>query len=138
VVDDHEMLRRQICTVLKSEPGLEVIEQACSGSEAIQKAKKYQPNVVLLDISIPEINGLMAAPMIKRVAPSAEILIVTSHDSLCILREAFAAGVRGFLIKTDISSELIPAVRQVYSRQRYVSKRLRTAALDPIHGEAAS
>jgi two-component system, NarL family, response regulator NreC len=124
--------------VLGTDPGLEVVDQACSGSEAIQKAEKHQPNVVLLDISIPEINGLMAAPMIRKVAPGAEILIVTSHDNLFFVREAFAAGVRGFLIKTDISSELIAAVRQVYSKQKFVSRKLRTAALDPIHGEAAS
>jgi DNA-binding NarL/FixJ family response regulator len=138
VVDDHEILRRHICTVLGTQPGLDVVAEACSGPEAIQKAEQHQPNVVLLDISIPEINGLMAAPLIKKVAPSAEILIVTSHDNLFFVREAFAAGVRGFLIKTDISSDLIPAVRQVHLKRQFVSKKLRAAALGPIHGEVAS
>ncbi len=124
VVDDHELVRRGICNLLSLEDDLHVVGQASSGYEAIRKAEEYQPDVVLLDISIPELNGLMAAPLIKKFAPRTEILMVTNHDNPFFVREAFVVGARGFLIKSDIAQELIRAVRQVYSKKKFVSKNL--------------
>ena len=121
VVDDHEILRRNICNLLMTETDLDVVSQASTGREAVARAEQHQPHVVVMDISMPELNGLAAAPLIKKVAPSAEILIVTGHATPSVLREAFGAGARGFLSKNDIATDLIQAVRAVYSQQQFLS-----------------
>ena len=121
VVDDHEILRRSICNLLMTEIDLDIVSQASTGREAVARAEQHQPHVVVMDISMPELNGLAAAPLIKKVAPSAEILIVTGHATPSVLREAFGAGARGFLSKNDIATDLIQAVRAVHSQQQFLS-----------------
>lgn len=121
VVDDHEILRRNICNLLMTEMDLDVVSQASTGREAVARAEQHQPHVVVMDISMPELNGLAAAPLIKKVAPSAEILIVTGHATPSVLREAFGAGARGFLSKNDIATDPIQAVRAVHSQQQFLS-----------------
>ncbi len=91
---------------------------------------------MLLDLNLPELNGLLAAPLIKKVAPNTEILVVTSHHSMFFVRAAFKAGARGFLSKEDIYPELVSAVRQVHARQRYVGKNASVGAADLVVGEA--
>ena len=121
VVDDHEILRRNICNLLMTEMDLDVVSQASTGREAVARAEQHQPHVVVMDISMPELNGLAAAPLIKKVAPSAEILIVTGHTTPSVLQEAFGAGARGFLSKDDIATDLIQAVRAVHSQKQFLS-----------------
>jgi two-component system nitrate/nitrite response regulator NarL len=137
IVDDHELVRRHIVTVLTTEADLNVVDHPSDGHEAIRKAEEHQPDVVLLDLNLPELNGLIAAPLIKKAAPHAEILVVTSHHSLFFVRAAFRAGARGFLSKDDIYPELVSAVRQVHAKQRFVGKNTETGAVDVIVGEAA-
>lgn len=127
VADDAKVARDKICALLAACPEFEVVAQASSASEAIDHAKKYQPDVVLLDISMPDLNGLQASPIIKSAAPQAEIMIVTQHASPAFVREAFAVGVRGFLTKSDVGAELATAVTEVFSKREFVSKSLRAA-----------
>ena len=77
VVDDAQVVRKRLCLMLAAHPEILVVAEASSGSEAIEKAKQYQPDVVLLDIAMPELNGIQAAPLQKNVAPQTEILIAT-------------------------------------------------------------
>lgn len=121
LVDDHELVRRNLCRLL-SEPEFTVVSEAASGFEAVRMAQEHQPDVVVLDVSIPELNGLQAAPLIKKTAPAAEILFVTQFDNPFFVRMAFAAGGRGFLTKSDAGAELLTAVRAVYSKREFVSK----------------
>ena len=121
VVDDHAIVRRTLCALLGAQPGMQVVGEAADGLQAVRKAEQYQPDVVLLDIAIPEINGLHAAPLIKEVAPDSEILMVTQYEDGFFARHAFAAGARGFLTKTHATAELVAAVKQVYSKKRFVS-----------------
>jgi DNA-binding NarL/FixJ family response regulator len=121
VVDDHAIVRHALCALLGAEPGMEVVSEASDGLQAIRKAEEYQPDVVLLDVAIPEINGLHAAPLIKRAAPDAEILMVSQYEDRFFARHAFAAGARGFLTKTHATAELVGAVRQVFAKKRFVS-----------------
>ena len=100
---------------------LQVVGDASDGHEAIRKAEEYQPDVVLLDISIPELNGLQAAPLIIKAAKNTEILIVTNHEQPFVVREAFEAGAQGFLLKSDIAGEMVTAIRQVHQKNRFVS-----------------
>jgi len=136
VVDDHELVRRHICMVLSTERDLSVVEQAAGGHEAIRKAEEHQPDVVLLDLNLPELNGLLATPLIKKVAPNTEILVVTSHHSSFFVRAAFKAGARGFLSKEDIYPELVVAIRQVHAKQRFVGKNASMGATNLVVREA--
>jgi DNA-binding NarL/FixJ family response regulator len=132
VVDDHEVIRGKIAELLSTRQDFNVVGLACNGIEAVRKAKECQPDVVLLDISLPDLSGLQAAPLIKKAAPQVEILIITSYDSLFAVRAAFSAGARGFLPKAEISAELIAAVTDVYSKRQFISKNLRKSmACDP-------
>jgi len=130
LVDDHELVRRTFFDLLHAQPDLEVVGEAASAFEAIRKAEEHQPDVVLLDISIPELNGLQAAPLIKKVAPTAEILFVTQYDNPFFVREAFASGGRGFLTKMDAGSELLSAVRMVHLKRKFTSRSITKRALD--------
>jgi DNA-binding NarL/FixJ family response regulator len=128
VVDDHEIVRRCICEMLAGGSDIEVVCDASDGYEAVRKAGEFQPDVVLLDISIPELNGLQATPLIIQAAKNAQILIVTNHDQSFFVREAFGAGARGFLLKSDIPGELEAAIRQVHLKQRFVSRTLKESS----------
>lgn len=128
VVDDHELIRRRIVELLSAKPEFDIVGMAGNGLEAIKTAKQCQPDVVLMDISMPELNGIQAAPLVKKAAPQAEILMVTTHDDASFVREAFSAGARGFLMKSELPSELVPAVNDVFSKKRFISKKLMGAA----------
>ncbi len=90
-------------------------------------AKQHQPDVILLDISMPQLNGLAATPVIKQVAPNAKVLIVTEHESPAFVRQALVAGATGFLPKTDLGKELVMAVREVNKGGSFLSDRMRAA-----------
>lgn len=128
IVDDAPLIRERFCLMLAEHPEFEVVAEASNASEAIEKAKQYQPDVVLLDIAMPELNGLQATQMLKNVAPQTEILIVTQYDSHFIVGEAFAAGARGFLKKSDAGADLVKAVTDVFLKKQFLSKSLRATA----------
>jgi DNA-binding NarL/FixJ family response regulator len=116
LVDDHQLIRRNLCNLLATDPEFNVISQASSGFEAVRKAQECQPDVILLDVNIPDLNGLLAAPLLKKIEPDAEILFVTQYDNPFFVRQAFAAGARGFLTKSDAGAELLTAVPTGFSR----------------------
>ena len=126
VVDDHEVVRKHVCALLASQPDLEVTCEASDGFDAVRKAQANQPDVILLDISLPGLNGLQAAALIKDAAPGAQILFFSQHENPYFLREAFAVGGSGYVAKVD-AIELMTAIKAVHARQSYVSHRLRSA-----------
>jgi two-component system, NarL family, nitrate/nitrite response regulator NarL len=121
VVDDHELIRRNIRRLLASETDFDLIGEASTGREAIQQSREHQPDVILLDISLPELNGLAALPFIRQAAPNARVLMVTNQDDLDFARASFAGGACGFLPKSEIWPQLAFAIRQVYSSKRFFS-----------------
>lgn len=130
VVDDHELVRRNICQLLAGDPEFEVISEAATGAEAISKAGRYQPDVVLLDISLPELNGFRALGPILKVSPKSRVLMVSNHDEAAFVRESLAAGAHGFLSKTELSNFLLIAVRTVHANQRFIKPLPEEAAGD--------
>jgi DNA-binding NarL/FixJ family response regulator len=124
VVDDHDMVRRQLCLLLRAQPDLEVICEAVDGEAAIRRAGELHPDVILLDISLPGLDGFTTARHIREVAPEAEILFVSQHDTMQMVREAIRAGGRGYIVKLDIVSELVPAVHAVSEKKEFISARL--------------
>lgn len=125
VVDDHNLVRQTLCGFLNAEPDMEVVCEARGGLQAIRKAEKYQPDVVVLDIGIPELNGLNATPLIKQVAPNTEILVVSQYEDSFFARRAFAGGARGFITKTHVKAELIKAVKQVHAKKRFLGQQVK-------------
>jgi DNA-binding NarL/FixJ family response regulator len=124
VVDDHTVVRKLLCRLLKAEPDFTVIGEAVNGAEALLKAQELQPDVILLDISLPDVDGLTMAGKLREVVPATEILVVSDYNEGEI-EIAFSVGVRGYLLKSDAASELVGAVRTVNRKEQYRSKKLR-------------
>ncbi len=109
IVDDEKAVRSAVQKLLGTRAGWTVVGEATDGSEAVDKAKELQPDVVIMDVTMPQMNGLEATPEIKKVLPTAEVLIFTQHDSPQVLREAQKAGASGCLLKSQ-ATWLIAAV----------------------------
>jgi two-component system response regulator NreC len=124
VVDDHEVVRRAICSVLSSDPLLNVICQTADGEEGVRKAQEFQPDLVLLDISLPGISGIEAARRIRRVSPKSRIIFLSQHDSLQMVKDALNVGGHGYVAKIDAGPELLKAIRAVREGKQFVSQRI--------------
>ena len=121
--DDHAVARKTICALLRAEPDFAVICDVTNGADAVIHARQLQPDVVVLDISMPGMDGMEAARQIKRVAPKTEILFLTQHDELPTIRQAFGVGARGYVVKSDAGKELIPAIHAVRAQHQYLNRR---------------
>jgi DNA-binding NarL/FixJ family response regulator len=130
IADDHEVARRGICALLESHPGWEVCAEAKDGREAIDLADKTKPDLILLDIGMPVLNGLEAARQILATSPDAVILILTMHDSDQVVREVLKAGVRGFLLKSDAGRDLVAAVEALQRQRTFFTTRVSQMVLD--------
>jgi len=113
VVDDHPVVRHGLRTLLGGNPEWEIVDEAADGIEAVAKADRLKPDVVVLDITMPNMSGLEACRLIRKKAPASEILIVTQHDSPHMMREALEAGARGYVVKSNASRDLLAAVEAV-------------------------
>jgi DNA-binding NarL/FixJ family response regulator len=130
VADDHEVARRGIRSVLESHPGWEVCAEAKDGREAVELATSTKPDLVLLDIGMPNLNGLEAARQILATRPNVAILILTMHDSDNVIREVLRAGARGFLLKSDAGRDLVAAVEALDSQKTFFTPRVSQMVLD--------
>jgi DNA-binding NarL/FixJ family response regulator len=109
VADDHEVVRKGVRTLLEEQPGWEVVAEASNGREAVEKAKLVQPDVTILDLSMPELNGLGAAREILKTV-STKVLILTMCDSDALIRQTLEVGAQGYLLKSDAAQDLVSAV----------------------------
>lgn len=110
IADDHEVFRRGVRDVLEDQTGWQVVGEAANGRQAVDMARELQPDIVVLDISMPELNGLDATRQILQVSPGSEILILTLHDSEQLAEEVLRAGVRAYILKSDAAQDLVSAV----------------------------
>jgi DNA-binding NarL/FixJ family response regulator len=124
VVDDHRVVRRAICQLLSSDPVLNVVCETADGEQAVQKAEELQPDLVLLDISLPGISGIEAARRVRRVSPNSQIIFLSQHDSLQMAKDAFNTGGHGYVAKSDAGAELLNAIRAVRAGKQFVSQRI--------------
>lgn len=113
VVDDNESIRRSISQILRTQPDIEVVSEAVDGADAVCKIREHHPDVVLLDITMPRMNGLEVAETIKMEFPSVQVLIVSQHDSRGFQWAALAAGVSGYIIKSNVGRDLVPELRRI-------------------------
>ena len=123
VADDHDVVRRGIKSLIESRPEWHVCDEARSGREAVAKAGEQKPDIVVLDISMPELNGLEAARRIQKVSPNSEILILSMHYSDQLIRDILDAGVRGFVVKSDSDRDLIIALETLANHKPFFTSK---------------
>jgi DNA-binding NarL/FixJ family response regulator len=113
LVDDHPVVRQGLRTLLEGQSGWEVVGEASDGLEALDKAASLQPDVVVLDVTMPRMHGLEVCRVLRQRTPGPEILFVTQHDSPQMMREALVAGARGYVVKSNAALDLLAAVEAV-------------------------
>ncbi len=124
IADDHEIVRHGLRSMLESHPDWEVVGEAVTGREAVELAKQTMPNVAVIDVSMPELNGLEATRQILKALPQTEVLILTMHESEQVVREVLDAGARGYVLKSDAGRDLIAAVEALCQRKAFFSSRV--------------
>jgi DNA-binding NarL/FixJ family response regulator len=122
VADDQEYIRQGIRALIEAAPGLEVCGEAVNGEEAVQKTIEMQPDLVVLDITMPVMNGLDAAKMIRSCSPDTPILIVSIHNIETMIEDAKRIGVQGFVAKAQASELLVDAIQSIMQHQKYFPK----------------
>ena len=127
VVEDFAPFQRFISSTLKKSPDLQVIAVVSDGLEAVQKAEELQPDLILLDIGLPTLNGIEAARQIGKAVPDCKILILTQESAPEIVEEAFAVGARGYVMKAHAQRDLLAAVNAVLQGELFLSRELRVA-----------
>jgi DNA-binding NarL/FixJ family response regulator len=124
VVEDHETWRRFFLTALQKGPELQVIAEVSDGLTAVQRIEQLQPDLILLDIGLPILNGIEAARQIREVSPASKVLFISENRSADIAEAALSTGASGYVVKSDAASELLPAVKAVLEGKRFVSASL--------------
>ena len=117
LVDDHPIVREGLRTVLQRRSGWEVVGEASNGIEALDKAEELRPDVMVLDITMPRLNGLEVCRLARQRTPATEILFVTQHDSPQMMKEALKAGAKGYVVKSNAARDLLEAI-EVVSQHR--------------------
>ena len=124
LADDHEVVREGVRRLIEKEAGWEVCGETNDGRKAVALAEQLSPDVVILDIGMPELNGLEAARQIKRALPTTEILIFTGEHSEQFIHEVFETGARSYILKTDLSQHLVAAIRALGEHKHYFTTRI--------------
>ena len=119
VADDHDIIRRGLKQLLTAKPGWEVVAEAKNGREAVTLAEQFKPEIVVMDISMPELNGLEASRRIKKALPKTEIVILTLHFSDQLVHDIVEAGARAYIMKSDADRDLITAVEALSHRRSF-------------------
>jgi DNA-binding NarL/FixJ family response regulator len=123
IADDHEIVRRGMRPLIESEWGWEICGEACDGIEAVALAAKLKPDVVVLDVAMPGLNGVDATRQIKLALPDTDVLVFTGAESESLAQELFAAGARGCVLKSEAGEHLVPAIKAICAHEPYFGSR---------------
>jgi len=130
LADDHTVVRDGLRFLLEAQPDITVVGDAADGREAVRQVEQLHPEVVIMDIAMPELNGIEAAQQICEVCPSTRVVILSMHSTSEHIFRAFQAGVCGYLLKESAGVEVVNAVRAVHTGQRYLSQKISNQVLD--------
>lgn len=130
IADDHALVRRGVVATLTEQPGWTVVAEAGDGREALELAGRLRPDVAVLDMTMPSLNGIDAARAILAVSPDTRILIVTVHESEQLIREVFRAGARGYLLKSDAGADLVAAVDALLRNRMYFTSKIAAVVME--------
>lgn len=129
LADDHEIVRRGLCSLLQKREGWEVCGEASDGRQAVEMAKLLKPDVVIVDIGMPHLNGLDTTRQLLRHDPNFKVIVLTITDSDQVIREALDAGARGFVLKSDAARDLVAAVEALQSKRMFFTPRVNDLVL---------
>ena len=132
LVDDHDLMRRGIRDLLQADPEFEVCGEACNGRDGIELAKSLKPDVIVLDLTMPELNGLEAIRRLRKELPNTEPLVFSMHDSEDLIREVFAAGARGYVLKSDAALHLVQAIKSLSQHKPFFTSRISEVILNSL------
>lgn len=130
LADDHDVVRRGLRDLLTQQSGWQVCGEATTGRQAVEMAINLRPNVAILDLTMPQLNGLDATRQIKKAVPSVEVLIFTMHESEQLIRDVLAAGARGYLLKSDASRYIVSAVEALVLHRPFLTWKASETMLD--------
>ena len=135
LADDHVLVRQGLKSLLERE-GFQVVAEASDGQEALCHVESLQPDIAIMDISMPTLNGLNAARQMNRSSPKTKTILLTQHDESQYIREALEAGVKGYVLKNQIASDLLLAIRQVSRGQVYLSPGVSSAVMEAYRSKS--
>ena len=140
VADDHAIIREGLCMMLGNQPDMEVVGSASNGREAVQLVDKHEPDVIVIDISMPELNGIDAIQQMLPHHPNLKVVVLSIHETKPYVYRALKAGARGYLLKETAGLEVVEAVRAIHRGERYLSQRISDLLLDAafLHLEAST
>ena len=124
MVEDSDVFRKFICSTLGKRADLEIIGEVSDGLEAVEKVEELRPDLIVLDIGLPSLNGIEAARRIRKLSPESKILFMSQESSADVVQEALGTGAHGYVVKSDAGSELLPAVKAVLEGKRFISASL--------------
>jgi two-component system response regulator NreC len=135
LADDHILVRQGLKSLLERE-GFQVVAEASDGQEALRHVKSLQPDIAVMDISMPTLNGLNAAREVRHASPKTKTILLTQHDESQYIRDALEAGVKGYVLKSQVASDLVLAIRQVSLGQVYLSPGVSSAVLEAYQSKS--
>jgi DNA-binding NarL/FixJ family response regulator len=130
IADDHEVVRQGVRAILETQPGWSIVAETGDGLTAVEEAQKVRPDIALLDISMPQLNGLETTRQILKVLPETQILILTMHESNELVQDVLAAGARGYVLKTDAKRDLVSAVRSLSEGRPFFTSKVAEMVLE--------
>jgi len=130
IADDHELVRRGVRGLLRAQRGWTVVGEAVTGREAVEKAKALKPDIVVIDISMPELDGLQATRELREAAPNTKVVTLTMHESDQMVRRVLEAGALGYVLKSDLATSLVKAVKGVSEGKRFLTPKVSEIVLN--------
>ena len=124
VADDHELIRHGIRGILRARRGWRVIGEATNGQEAVEKTNKLKPDVAILDVSMPDLDGLQATRKIRALSPNTKVVVLTMHESDQMVHQVLDAGALGYVLKSDLAANLVKAVKDVSAGRLFLTPRV--------------
>ena len=135
IADDHDIVRKGLRALVQEEPSWQVVADVQDGRSAVVKTQELKPDIAILDIAMPLLNGLDATKQIAKINPDTKVLILTMHDSELLIQNVLNAGARGYLMKTDAGRDLVVAIRALLLGQTYFTQKVAQIVLDTFTGK---